>query len=490
MARSLEHVMRLAEIDDRAREALHSPARPIVLVPVRPGHLAPAVAPGLADVGVFLPATPLQYLLLQDGPPLQVMTSGNVSDEPIARTNAEAFKHLAGIADVFLVHDREVYTRTDDSVVRSSPRGMIPMRRARGFVPDAFALRFSGPAVLAVGGHERNTVCLAHGGRAVVSQHVGDLDHPDSIAFFREAIAHLEELAGVKADVVVHDLHPDYASTRWAMASSRQRIAVQHHHAHVAACLAEHDRTDRVIGIAFDGTGLGDDGMLWGGEILEADLVSSRRLGDLRRLALPGGEAAIREPWRVAAAALLDAGVQLDILPIDPTTRARILALLATPLPPKASGAGRWFDAVAAILGIRDVSYDGQAAAELEALAGTSHGPTFEIELTHGEPFEIDLRPAIRELVHCLRGGADTALLAARFHTTLAHATRLSARHAGARTVVLTGGCFQNRRLLELATTLLEEDGVEVLAHGRIPPNDGGLSLGQAAIAAMRTICA
>ena len=408
------------------------------------------------------------------------MTSGNVAEEPIARTDAEAFARLAGVADVFLTHDRDIHARADDSVVRASVRGAIPMRRARGFVPDAIALPIAGTRpLLAVGGHTKNTVCLAFGGRAVLSPHVGDLDHPDTEAFFREVIAHLEELADVAPEVVVHDLHADYRSTRWAIASGLPCIAVQHHHAHVAACLAEHGQRERVVGVAFDGTGLGTDGTLWGGEFLDADLRTSRRLGHLRPLALAGGAAAIREPWRLAAAALIDADVPLDILPGD---AAAIRALLATDLPIHATGAGRWFDAVAALLGIETASYDGQAAAQLEALAGQLDEPALPFEITGDLPFEIDLRPAIRELALARRRDTPTNVLAARFHTTLAEVIRAAIRRIGARTVALTGGCFQNRRLLDHACDLLAADGVEVLVHRRVPPNDGGLALGQAAI--------
>jgi hydrogenase maturation protein HypF len=487
MARSLAEAERIAVLDDAARALLGSPMRPIVLAPARPASLAPSVAPGLTDIGVYLPVTPLQYLLLADGPPLQVMTSGNLADEPIARTNAEAFARLSDVADLFLVHDREVHTRADDSVVRTSQRHAIPMRRARGLVPRSLPLRDAVRPVLAVGGHERNTVCLAFSGRATVSQHVGDLDHPDADAFFREAIAHLQELTGVAPEVVVHDLHPDYQSTRWAARCGLPRIAVQHHHAHVAACLAEHERPERVIGVAFDGTGLGDDGALWGGEILAADLGSATRLGHLRPIALAGGEAAIREPWRLAAAAVVDAGERLDVVRVPAASRDRVVALLATALPVRATSAGRWFDAVAALLGVgADISYDGQAACRLEALAGTHDAPPLELVVTDGAPFEIDLRPAIRELVHELRRDASPALLAARFHATMAHAVLLAARRTDARTVALTGGCFQNRRLLEQATSRLETAGIEVLVHHRVPPNDGGLSLGQAAIASHR----
>jgi hydrogenase maturation protein HypF len=488
MGRSLAELERVAFLDGQARVLVTSRLRPIVIAPMRTGALAAAVAPGLADIGVYLPPTPLQALVASDGPPLQVMTSGNLAEEPIARTNEEALARLAGVADLFLVHDREIHSRADDSVVRTSCRGAIPMRRARGFVPDALPLAFSGPPVLAVGGHERNTVCLARGGQAVLSQHVGDLEHPESDAFFREAIGHLRQLLGAAPEVVAHDLHPDYRSTRWARACGLPAIGVQHHHAHVAACLAEHGRSERVTGIAFDGTGLGDDGTLWGGEILDADLGGAVRRGHLRPLALAGGEAAIRQPWRMGVAALLDAHESLACLPHVPAAeRDQVAALLATDLPPRACGAGRWFDAVAALLGVaHDASYDGQAAAQLEALATGDDGDPFELAIREVEPFEIDLRPTIRELVHKLKRGAAASLLAARFHATLAVAIRAACHRVGHPTVVLTGGCFQNRRLVEQTAAQLERDGFEVLVHRRVPPNDGGLALGQAAVAAYR----
>ena len=488
MVRDAGLAAELVVLDEAARRLLVAPARAIVLAPARGGELAPSVAPGLTDLGVYLPPTPLQHLLLRDGPAVQVMTSGNLADEPIACRNAEARARLATVADVFLVHDREICARADDSVVRAAAPAVIPIRRARGVVPAAIALPVAGPPVLAVGGHERNTVCLAHAGRAVLSPHLGDLDHPDAVAAFADAIARLEALLGVRPQVVVHDRHPDYRSTRWALASGLPCVAVQHHHAHVAACLAEHGRSERVTGVAFDGTGLGDDGTLWGGEILDADLAGAARVASLRPLALVGGEAAIRAPWRLAAAALRDAGESLDLLrEVAPAERARVAALLATDLPPRAHGAGRWFDAVAALLGIGGaVSYDGQAAAQLEAVAGPADAAPFELALSPTWPGELDLRPAIRELVRELRRGTAAAVLAARFHATMARAIVLACRRAGRSTVVLTGGCFQNRRLLAGAVAGLTADGFEVLTHQQVPPNDGGLALGQAAIASAR----
>jgi hydrogenase maturation protein HypF len=488
MGRSLHDLERIAILDDELRALIASPIRPIVLAPARPGTVAPNVAPGLADVGVYLPPTPLQQLVLGDGPPLQVMTSGNVAEEPIARTNEEAYARLAGLADLFLVHDREIHNRADDSVLRAA-RPPIPMRRARGIVPASIELPFRGPTVLAVGAQERTTVCVLHDGRAMLSQHVGDLDHPDTEAFYREVIANVTRLCDAEPDAIAHDLHPDYRSTRWAFEQPRTRVAIQHHHAHVAACMAEHGRIERVIGVAFDGTGLGADGRLWGGEILDADLESSRRIGHLRPLALAGGEAAIRQPWRLAVAALVDAGESVDLVPAPSDQIDRVCAVLATPLITSASGAGRWFDAASALLGCAEsISYDGQAATQLEALAApiTDDVAPFELAVIAGDPFELDLRPAIRELAHAMRAGDERAVLAARFHATIALAIERAAERSNARTVALTGGCFQNRRLLALARARLERLGIEVLAHRRVPPNDGGLALGQAAIASYR----
>ena len=485
MGRSLEDLERIAELDDAARSLVTSQVRPIVLAPSRSGTLAPSVAPALADVGVYLPPTPLQQLLLDDGPPLQVMTSGNLADEPIARTDAEAFARLRAVADLFLVHDREVHNRADDSVVRAA-RVTIPIRRARGVVPASIEVPFSSPPVLAVGAQERNTVCVLHDGHAMLSQHVGDLDHPDAEAFFRETIAKLLELADVEPAAIAHDLHPDYRSTRWALEQTAPCVAVQHHHAHVAACLAEHGRIDRVIGVAFDGTGLGADGTLWGGELLDADLGDARRVGHLRPIALAGGEAAIRAPWRLAVAALVDAGEPIDMVDAPAEHVDHVCAVLATSLAVPATGAGRWFDAVAALLGCaHHTSYDGQAAAELEALATpvALDVPPFELDV---RDHELDLRPAIRELARELRRGTARELLAARFHATMAQAIERGVVAANGRTAALVGGCFQNRRLLALATARLESAGIEVLVHAHVPPNDGGIALGQAAIAGYR----
>ncbi len=500
MARDIEALEAIALVGAEARAALTSPARPIVLLPLRQRpSLSPLIAPGLAEVGAFLPPTPLQHLLAADGPPLLVMTSGNRSSEPMARTNEEARAQLEEVADALLLHDREICAGVDDSVIRIVAGSNLPIRRARGFVPDPIELPIAGPPLLAVGAGEKNTICLAASGSAHVSAHLGDLDDPAAYTRFRETIDHLSHLHGVEPQAVAHDLHPDLRSTRWAQESGLPLIPVQHHHAHVASCLVEHRRTDPVVAIAFDGMGLGGDGSLWGGEILLADLRSFRRLGHLRALALPGGEAAIRAPWRSAMAALLDAGeAEGHLRSIGSDERRKIRRVLDAGLAPLSTGAGRWFDAVAALCGLRtEVSYDGQAPAELEAAAaGAPTGDAFDFEILSPRdlisgpealPFEVDLRPTIRGLVHALRRGAVLPTLSARFHSTMARIIQASCRKVraagGPATVALVGGCFQNRRLTEEALSLLEADGFEVLRNLRIPPNDGGISLGQAAIA-------
>ena len=496
MARNLEEVDKIAELTKSSRRALQSLTRPIVLLRAKPGaKVAPGVAPGLSEIGVMLPYTPLHHLLHAEGLPLLVMTSGNLSEEPIAKDNEQALEKLSAVADAFLLHDRDIHTRVDDSVFRMVDQSPQPIRRSRGLVPDSVPLLFSAPPILAVGAELKNTVCLVRGGEAYLSPHIGDLENIETFQFFEEVIGKLSRLLGVEPTAVAHDLHPDYFSTRWALKSGLPRQAVQHHHAHIGSCLAENGSRGPAIGVAFDGTGCGPAGDLWGGEILLADLAGFRRLGHLRPIALPGGEAAIREPWRLAAAALADAGVALDCLArVAPMRRSAVRQLLekkvSTPL---ATGAGRWFDAVSALCGVRDeISYEGQAAVELEAIARPGDAPAypFETEWRLEAPWEIDLRPTVRAIAADLRSATPASEMAARFHATLAVAIVQSCRCAREQfqvnTVALSGGCFQNRLLTESTRSLLESAGFAVLLHRRVPPNDGGLALGQAAIAAFR----
>ena len=469
----------LVAMTPAVEEALRDPAQPIVLARAR-GNVAPSVAPRLAELGVMLPTTPLHHLLLRGGPPALVMTSGNVTDEPIAIDDEAAARDLAAVADAFLGHDRGIHTRADDSVARMVGGAMQPVRRGRGWAPVAIAMPVASRTVLATGAELKNALCITRGNEAFVSQHIGDLAHPAARAFFEETAAKLGRLLGVVPAVVAHDFHPDYAATRWAWGSGLRTIAVQHHHAHVASCLVENGETGPAIGVAFDGTGCGPAGDAWGGEILAFDLHGYDRVFHLRPLALPGGEAAIREPWRLGISALVDAGE-----PLDAAARvSKVLGILAKPrFSPKATGCGRWFDAVAAILGVREgISYEAQAAIELEAFADRDEDRAYPFQF-RGD--EIDLRPVVRALVHD-RGAKAAA--AARFHSTLAEIVRASCRRIreqrGLSVVALSGGCFQNTLLSERTCARLEEDGFRVLVHRRLPPNDGGLALGQAAIAA------
>lgn len=501
MARDLATVEKIAFLDGAARAVLRSAARPIVLLRTRAGAVvAPSVAPGLRELGVMLPSTPLHHLLAVAGPALQVMTSGNRAAEPIAREDEAALAKLGGVADAFLLHDRAIHTRADDSVFRIVAGAAQPVRRARGYVPEPIALpidpaELSGLSVLAVGAQQKSSVCLTRAGSAYLSQHLGDLDHLETYDYFRETIAKLGRLLDVSPALLAHDLHPGYRSTRWALADGRPCVAVQHHHAHVASCLAEQGRSGAALGVAFDGTGCGPQGELWGGELLHFDLTGFRRIGHLRSLPLPGGEAAIREPWRLAAAALIDAGEELDLLArIDRRRLDAIRSLIAGRVAaPLSTGAGRWFDAVSALCAIRDeLSYEGQPAIELEAVAASTVEPpfSFAIEAPEGKPLCVDLRPTIRAVAGALRGGAPVPLVAARFHSTMAEVVAALCRggreSTGVETVALSGGCFQSARLTELSKQLLEAGGFEVLLHRRVPPNDGGVALGQAAVAAFR----
>jgi hydrogenase maturation protein HypF len=494
MVRDLEVAERLAHLDALARALLQSPERPIVLLPARSGTLAAAVAPGLDQVGLMLPYTGLHHLLLADGPPAVVMTSGNLTDEPIAREDDEALDRLCAIADGFLLHDREIHARADDSVVRPCAGGPMMIRRARGYVPRPVRLLHRAPPLLAVGAELKNTVCLARDQEAYLSTHVGDLSHPAARAFFAEVIERLERLLGTRPVAVAHDLHPDYASTRWAQESGLPCIGVQHHHAHLASLLAEHGHQGPVLGVAFDGTGCGPAGELWGGELGVADLCGFTRLGHLRPLALPGGEAAIRQPWRLALAALLDADRDAALLSrIDPRRLRGVAQLVEKRVrAPLATSAGRWFDAAAALLGVCDeATYEAQGPMELEALAGDG---LLEAPLPYAlggdGPFEVDLRPAVRALADGVAARAEVSTLASGFHATLAHAVRDGCVRMRAQTalsvVALSGGCFQNRLFTEGAVRLLEHQGFRVLLHRQVPANDGGLALGQAAVAACR----
>jgi hydrogenase maturation protein HypF len=471
--------------------------RPIVIAPRRvDAHVAPAVAPRCAELGVMLPYAPLQHLLLADcGGPL-VMTSGNVADEPIAYRDEDALARLGGIADVFVLHDRPIHVRADDSVVRAVPaRAPVRLRRSRGFVPDS--LRLPVPAarpLLACGAELKSTFCVARGARAWVGHHIGDLRHAETLRAFEEGVAHFEALFAVAPEVVAHDLHPDYLSTAYAVAREGvEHIAVQHHHAHLAACLAEHGETGPAVGAILDGSGYGPDGTVWGGELLVGGLEAFTRAGHLHPVRLPGGDAAVRQPWRMACAWLVAAGEGEAVPPalrgVVDEQRWRAVAGLARGglAAPVTTSAGRLFDAVAALCGLRaTVTYEGQAAAELEATCDPLERGAYPLPIAPG--FVLDARETIRAVARDAAAGVATGVIAARFHRALADAlaracVEIAARE-GIEVVVLAGGVLQNVRLLVGASARLEAAGLRVLVPEHLPPNDGGISFGQAAVAA------
>ncbi len=464
----------LAEVSAGERALLGSPARPIVLLRRRAdAPIAPSVAPDTPWLGLLLPYSPLHHLLCADvGGPL-VLTSGNRSDEPIAIDDGDALDRLGGIADAFLAHDRPIHRRCEDSVVRPA----FPLRRSRGFTPSALRLPVPAPRpLLGVGAELKSTFCVARGRDAFLSAHLGDLDSEPAYRAFRTDLELYLAMLGVEPETIAHDLHPEYLSTKWALEQDAELVGVQHHHAHAAACLAEHGEEGPVLALVFDGTGFGTDGTLWGGELLRCDLAGFERIAHLDPVPLPGGEAAIREPWRAAAAYLERAGRPV------PFERWRVVRESLKVDPPLSSGMGRLFDAVAAVLGVRtEVTYEGQAAIELEQLAGEDDAEPY--------PWRFGAGAALVAAVHDdLEAGRPRPAIAAAFHETVAAgAAEACAEAGGPRTVALTGGTFQNLRLLGSTRRRLEELGFRVLVHRNCPPNDGGISYGQAAVAARRS---
>jgi hydrogenase maturation protein HypF len=498
MCASLADARALVRLGDAEAALLSGPERPIVLAPRRPGaEVAPSVAPRASELGVMLPYSPLHHLLLADSGCTLVMTSGNVSDEPIAFEDDEAQDRLRDIADLLLGHNRPIETRTDDSVTRVVADHPVFLRRSRGYVPAALPLpRPARRPVLACGAELKNTFCLAKGGRAWVGHHVGDLQNYETLCSFTRGIAHFQDLFAVEPEIVAHDLHPEYLSTKYALERSGvELVGVQHHHAHLAAVLAEHGDPGLAVGAVFDGTGLGSDGTVWGGEFLAGEVSGSRRVGTLWPVRLPGGERAIREPWRVACAWALAAGV--SDLPgrlapsVSPAAWDQIRRLAETGVAsPVTSSMGRLFDAVAALCGIRPrVNYEGQAAIELEAACEATEPGAYAIELVpEGELLQLDPREMIQDVVRDLAAGAEVGQVAARFHRGVAEVTVSAcsalAEAAGTDRVVLAGGVFQNRRLLEGVMDGLQQLGLRVLLPQRLPIGDGAISYGQAAVAA------
>jgi hydrogenase maturation protein HypF len=494
MSPSIEEIAQFAHVNTPETQLLESPERPIVLLWKKyPNAISPQVAPRNCCFGVMLPYTPLHYLILQEGFLALVLTSGNISEEPIAIDNKEAFRRLSAIADYFLVHNRDIYLRNDDSVVRLVGEKPRMIRRSRGYAPVPVPLNRDIRPTLACGPFLANTVCLGKGNNAFLSQHVGDLENVEAFEAFERTIDHLKVILEIDPQVIAHDLHPDYLSTQYATKQTGVRkIGVQHHHAHIASCMAENGASGPVIGLAMDGTGYGTDGTVWGGEILLADFHSSERVGHFQNVALPGGEAAIREPWRMALAYLYQAfGKGLFDLPIefvrrlDPRQAARILTMIEKNLnSPQTSSCGRLFDGISALLGLRDrASYRGQAAIELEMEMGEGED-SYSVMIGQEKPgLIIPHAPIIRGVISDLVDGVDRRTISRKFHNTLVRLLAdacVKLRHQRKlNRVVLSGGVFQNVFLLgQLEKTLLDL-GFEVYTHSLIPTNDGGISLGQ-----------
>ena len=500
MVGSLAQARTLCDVSAEAEAALLSPEAPILLLPrLERAPVADSVAPGSPSLGLMLPTTPLHRLLMDaTGRPL-VATSGNLSEEPIVTDEREALTRLSGIADFFLVHDRPIARHVDDSVAWHFRGEMRLLRRARGFAPLPVADTRDLPIVLGVGGHLKNTVALGLGRRVFMSQHIGDLETPETLAAFERVIADLLRLYQARPVVVAHDHHPDYLSTRWAESSGMKTIGVQHHHAHLAACLAENGVEGSALGVTWDGAGYGLDGTIWGGEFLTGSADGFTRIARLRPFRLVGGDAAAQEPRRAALGLLWEAGgnplIEDDTLaavraftPLEWRSLARML--LAKGGYPDTSSAGRLFDGVASLLDLRQVSgYEGQAAMALEWSVDAAERAAYPLPLVEsvsetGPRWELDWRTLLHALLEDLGRGLPAGRIAGRFHNALAEGIVAVARVAGERRVALTGGCFLNRRLTGLAAERLQEAGFEVLLHRRVPPGDGGIALGQVMVAA------
>jgi hydrogenase maturation protein HypF len=504
MLRRVEDADRCCELDDSARKLLVSIERPMVLLARKPGaHFPLGIAPGNRYVGLYLPYTPLQHLLFASGKfEALVMTSANLSEEPIAIDNQEAVQRLRNIADAFLVHDRDIVRRCEDSVVRAIRGRTQQLRRSRGFVPVPVALEQECEPILAVGGELKNTVCIVRGAEAFLSQHIGDLENLESYRFFEEAVEHLQRILGVHPKTIAYDLHPDYFSTKWALA--REGVAlvgVQHHHAHIVACMAENHLDGKVIGMALDGTGYGLDGAIWGGEVLLADCADFERAAHLEYVPLPGGAAAIHEPWRTAISYLTkhygnDLG-GLDV-PLLRSIDARKLSVVQQMIDrqihsPRTSSCSSLFDAVAALAGVRSVvNYQAQAAIEFE-MAGhdSTDAGGYPMDLVpDGKHWIIGTLPLFQCLLRDICGQQSLADISRRFHNGLACTFVQLAENIRQQSklnrICLSGSCFENVLLSELLRDGLQKKSFEVYFHSQVPAGDGGISLGQALVAARR----
>jgi hydrogenase maturation protein HypF len=502
MTRDLAALKKICRLLADDCELLLSPEHPIVILPRRHGTaLSSDIAPGNNTLGVMLAYTPLHYQLFGDGREMEpefaalVMTSGNLSDEPIVTSNEEAWRRLAPVADWFLFHNRDIYMRVDDSVARTFAGSPCVLRRSRGYVPQTIDLHSPVRELLACGAELKNALCLTKDHYAIMSQHIGDLENYETLQFFQETLDNLKKLFRAEPQAVACDLHPLYLSSRFANDLPLPKIGVQHHHAHIASCMAENHLEGKVIGVAFDGTGYGTDGRIWGGEFLVADFAGFERRAHLRYVPLPGGDVSVRQPWRSALSWLQEAfGTQVpgDLqlcrqVPERGITLVRQMLMrgINTVL---TSSCGRLFDAVASLLGLRqEVSFEGQAAIELEMAIQPGINDIYCFDISSDEPAQVDVRPAIRGIVRDLSNNVATGVVASRFHNTMAAVISEVCRrirsfeHLGR--VCLSGGTFQNMYLLEKTVAELRRSDFDVFLHSQVPPNDGGIALGQAVIA-------
>jgi hydrogenase maturation protein HypF len=501
MSYDLENISRYAFVEPEEQKLLTSIQRPIVLLRKKiPNSISEHVAPQNKYFGVMLPYTPLHYLLLKHGFAALVMTSGNLSEEPIAIDNVDAFKRLAEISDYFLIHNRGIYLRSDDSIVKHTAGARRFIRRSRGFVPIPVFLKDEVPSILACGAELKNTVCVTRKDKAFLSQHIGDLENLSTYDFFNLTINHLKRILDITPEIIACDMHPNYLSTQYAQEQETlPAIQVQHHHAHIVSCMAEHKLEGPVIGLSFDGTGYGSDGAVWGGEILIAELHDFVRAGHLSYVPMPGSTAAIREPWRMAVSYLNDAyggdfrNLDLPaIKQLDPGKVGIVSEMILKGInSPLTSSLGRLFDGVAAICGIRQrVNFEGQAAMEMEMLAEETAESRYGYEWEGKDVLRILPAPIIRGVVTDIQNRVPVTKIGAKFHNTLiylfADLCDLIRESRGLNRVALSGGCFQNATLLSSLIQALEKRNFQIFSHHQVPTNDGGISLGQAVVAAAK----
>jgi len=500
MSASLAMIAAYADVEDVHRDLLTSIQRPIVLLEKKqPNAISKSVAPRNRYFGVMLPYTPLHYLLLSEGLKALVMTSGNLSEEPICIDNADAHSRLAAVADYFLMHDRGIYLRSDDSIVRHCAGQARFLRRSRGYVPMPVFVKRALPPTLACGAGLKNTICLTKEDRAFLSQHIGDLENQETLDFFELTVRHLKRILDIEPEIVAHDLHPDYLSTQFALAQSGvQRVPVQHHHAHIVSAMAENHLEGPVIGLSFDGTGLGTDGKIWGGEVLLCEAHDFKRAGFLDYVPMPGSNAAIKEPWRMGLSYLQHAfgsqvvDLDLPLLQAMSGDRAAVVFQMIDKglNSPETSSLGRLFDGIAAIVGLRDtVRFEGQAAMELEMIADPAEKGHYDGQWHRTEDqYRLDPGLLVRQIVADTTRGVSAAAISSRFHNTLtrlfAELCRVLRTDTGLERVVLSGGVFQNSTLLTTLSAALAKTGFKVYSQQLVPANDGGLSLGQAVAAA------